>query len=160
VAIIGLIGVLISAAFSVLTGVVTARLAGSSAANVTAQQLAGETDKSRAEFLRGQRQILYSKIVADENEIFNAEWKTENTLITDGPRKAGQQLDVARDLEVKSWETYQAQVEILASGDFKSCFARLHLIHENERLQLITLLSIRQIAAKRKRSWVHSLGRD
>jgi hypothetical protein len=63
-ALIGLVGVLLSALLSVLAGVVSARIAGQEAARTTAVQLSGETERSRAEFLRGQRRVLYTRVVS------------------------------------------------------------------------------------------------
>jgi len=63
-ALIGLVGVLLAAALSVLAGVISARLAGEAAARTTALQLSGETERSRAEFLRGQRRVLYARVVS------------------------------------------------------------------------------------------------
>jgi hypothetical protein len=50
-------------------------MAAESASKTVAQQVSGETEKSRAEFLRGQRQVLYSTIVAHEIGIRKAEKK-------------------------------------------------------------------------------------
>ena len=52
--------------------------AAKAASDTVTQQVSGEPDKSRAEFLRGQRQALYSRIIADERKLFEmengAEW--------------------------------------------------------------------------------------
>jgi hypothetical protein len=63
-ALIGLVGVLVAAFLSVLAAVISARLAGEAAARTTALQLSGETARSRAEFLRGERRVLYARVVA------------------------------------------------------------------------------------------------
>ena len=46
-------------------------------ADLQKQELEGETKKSRAEFLRGQRQVLYSKIVEYDRQLFEAETECE-----------------------------------------------------------------------------------
>jgi hypothetical protein len=63
-ALIGLVGVLLAAVISVVAGVISARIAGEEAAKTTASQLSGETERSRAEFLRGQRRVLYARVVS------------------------------------------------------------------------------------------------
>jgi hypothetical protein len=74
-AVITLVGVLVSVVLSTGASIFISDRTADSAANTMQQQLSGETDRSRAEFLRGKRQVLYSTIVAHETAIRNAEDK-------------------------------------------------------------------------------------
>ena len=65
-AVIGLVGILVSAFFSVVAGVVSASLAARSAVSTTTQQLSGETDRSRAEFLRDKQLNVYATAISHE----------------------------------------------------------------------------------------------
>jgi hypothetical protein len=47
--------------------------AAKAASETVTKQLFGETEKSRAEFLRGQRQVLYSRIIGHERQVLEAE---------------------------------------------------------------------------------------
>src|SRR5215213_6481719 len=63
-ALIGLVGVLLAAVLSVVAGVISAHLTGQAAARTTALELSGETERSKAEFLRGQRRELYVRVAS------------------------------------------------------------------------------------------------
>jgi hypothetical protein len=80
-AVITLVGVLVSVVLSTGASIFISDRTADSAANTMQQQLSGETDRSRAEFLRGQRQVLYSTIVAHEVGIREAEHKLANDIV-------------------------------------------------------------------------------
>jgi hypothetical protein len=80
-AVITLVGVLVSVVLSTGASIFISDRTADSAANTMQQQLSGETDRSRAEFLRGKRQVLYSTIVAHEIAIHNAEEKLVNDIV-------------------------------------------------------------------------------
>jgi hypothetical protein len=132
VALIGLAGVLVSAVFSILTGLVTANLAGASAARVTSQQLSGETEKSRAEFLRGQRQVLYSKIIADQRRLRDSETAMKTYL--SAPPKQSTDEDVSNNMKNTRSLLYVffddvAVAEIVASEDVTQEVRKLRGTH-------------------------------
>ena len=98
-------------------------------------QLSGETEKSRAEFLRGQRQTLYTKIIVDETALKQAESETYRYLIFSNP-KARPQWTATIDLIAAFKADNRASVEIMASEYFRSCFLKLIENHENARITL------------------------
>jgi hypothetical protein len=79
-AVITLVGVLVSVVLSTGASIFISDRTADSAANTMQQQLSGETNRSRAEFLRGKRQVLYSTIVAHEVGISEAEHKLVNDI--------------------------------------------------------------------------------
>jgi hypothetical protein len=144
VALIGLASVLISAVFSILTGVVTANLAGASAAKVTTQQLSGETEKSRAEFLRGQRQALYGKIIADQRRLRDSESAMKDYL--SAPPKQSTDEDASNKLKNTTSLLYAfsddvATAEILASEDVRQEVRKLRETHNKICADLGRLIS-------------------
>lgn len=48
-------------------------------------QLSGETDRSRAEFLRGQRQVLYVQVISDYEKLRAAEYAYPDPIVKVGP---------------------------------------------------------------------------
>jgi hypothetical protein len=78
-AVLALVGTFWSAHRSSTASERAAATAAAAAVKAVSVQLSGETDRSRAEFLRGQRQRLYSTIVAHEIGIHEA----ENKLVKD-----------------------------------------------------------------------------
>jgi hypothetical protein len=144
VALIGLAGVLISAVFSILTGVVTANLAGNSAARVAAQQLSGETEKSRSEFLRGQRQALYGKIITDQRRLRDSETAMKNYLSAPPQQStdedASNKLKDTKSLLYAFWDDV-ATAEILASEDVRQEVRSLRDTHNETCDDLERLIS-------------------
>jgi hypothetical protein len=81
VAFIGAAAVLLAALLSVLAAVISANLAARAAARNTSETMTGETERSKAEFLRSQRQRLYAKIVADEDALISEESSWQQNLL-------------------------------------------------------------------------------
>jgi hypothetical protein len=84
-AVLALVGTFWSAHRSSTASERAAATAADAAVKAVSVQLSGETDRSRAEFLRGQRRVLYSTIIAHETEIREAERKLAKD-IEDAPR--------------------------------------------------------------------------
>ena len=87
VAVIALVSVLISAGLSFGSAELASRRSAQTATNTIERQLSVETDRSKAEFLREQRQILYSQIIADERELAevenqNEDWSNDKERLT------------------------------------------------------------------------------
>jgi hypothetical protein len=70
-----------AARLAAIAGVVAAVLALVSSLLVVAFTGRAETERSRAEFLRGQRQVLYSKIAEHEQALVEAEGQSQADLI-------------------------------------------------------------------------------
>lgn len=73
VAIIGAIAGLLSAAISVPTSIWNTNRTSETATHNVELQVASETQKSKAEFLRGKRQILYVQLAIDADALLKAE---------------------------------------------------------------------------------------
>jgi len=94
-----------------------ARTAADAAVQAVSLQLSGETEKSKAEFLRGRRQILYTKIIAEEREVQQAEVQTYNFSSYSKP-KASRQWNVTSQLVGRFQVDNTPSVEIMASEYF------------------------------------------
>jgi len=103
-------------------------MAADSASRTVAQQVSGETEKSRAEFLRGQRQVLYSQIIADERKLFDMENDAEWRNYKERSRAVEKMRLQYRQLEMRTPTT-----EIIASGEAGDQLAKLVDIH-NKRI--------------------------
>jgi hypothetical protein len=99
-----------------------AQTAADAAVKAVTIQLSGETEKSRAEFLRGQRRILYSTIIAHDTGIREAERK----LVDDIQKTRRHNLSTDR-----LWAKYaklvrdKAPAEIIASEPARKQLAAL-----------------------------------
>jgi hypothetical protein len=109
-----------------------------------ALELSGETDKSRAEFLRSQRQKLYGEVISHELQLRERE-AAFATLILDPARAA----DLERDFPAINKNYGKArgvldrdrfQVDILGSPPFRTAYAQLVQEHNNQSGVLYKLL--------------------
>src|SRR5688572_22972466 len=75
----------------------SAKVAAKAASDTVTRQVSGETEKSKAEFLRGQRQVLYSNIIAHERALRAAEEAAWEEFQRSDRRHIGR--PTARDLE-------------------------------------------------------------
>jgi hypothetical protein len=121
VALIALAGVLVSAGLSFGSAELVSRRTTESATATIERQLNGETERSRAEFLRGQRQILYSQIIADERKLVevedqNEEWSNNRELLI-------AQSNIQR--QFNQLKGHAPTVEIIASKEVGEQFAKL-----------------------------------
>lgn len=73
IAIIGAIAGIVSALVAVPVTIWSTNAAGQNAIETVRTQLAGETEKSRAEFLRERRRVLYSDVVTAEKVLQDTE---------------------------------------------------------------------------------------
>lgn len=71
-ALIGAMAVILSSVIAILASYVSASLASSSTLRAASLQVSGESEKSRAEFLRGQRQVLYAQVIGHERALSSA----------------------------------------------------------------------------------------
>jgi hypothetical protein len=126
VAFIALLGVLVSAALSFGSAEMASRRSAQSASETIKQQMNGETDRSKAEFLRGQRQVLYSKIIADEREIWEAE---QAALYARNSGEEPKSLDKALNTMRSAFAADLASAEIIASPTVRSHVTELYYIH-------------------------------
>jgi hypothetical protein len=103
----------------------SAEKAADSTAETVATQLSGETEKSRAEFLRGQRQVLYSTAITHERELYRAEFETDDAM---GEAEVSRLFK--RVLELKSkLDQDAATAEIIASEPVREQLRLLSLQH-------------------------------
>jgi len=113
----------------------TARTAADAAVKAVSVQLSGETEKSRAEFLREQRRILYSTIIADEIRLHKAEQKGFSDMYKDQQRKrkrtkqANSKLTSGVAEKFEKLEQDQTSAEVIASPTTRSRSAALVEVH-------------------------------
>jgi hypothetical protein len=88
VAFIGAITALISAAITIPVAWVSSHSAADSAIKTTTTQITGETERSRAEFLRGQRQSAYGLFLTDYHTLANMLAEYHHSV----PSKSSKQL--------------------------------------------------------------------
>jgi hypothetical protein len=139
VAWIALVGVLISAAVSFGSAELASRRSADSATAAIEKQVNGETDRSKAEFLRGQRQVLYSNIMSDESLLWEAEQRLSDIVY--GTRKPGWREEFA--LERKRIEQLAITLdkntptaEVIASDDARRTLAALIETHGELRYSM------------------------
>jgi hypothetical protein len=113
----------------------SAGVAAKAASETVTKQLSGETEKSRAEFLRGQRQILYAKIVVAEAAVKRGQDQTFDATFENIPKVRIQNYLATRELQGKFETDYLGSAEIIASEDFKSCYFRLIFNNEDAARQ-------------------------
>lgn len=114
---IALAGTVIGGIFTVYSADRAAQKAADSATKTIETQLAGETSKSRAEFLRSQRQELDPKVMEAERVLAEAEVNaysnTRNYVYGHDPRPHLKQLQA----DHKRWLNYRASIQVLGSDD-------------------------------------------
>jgi hypothetical protein len=97
--------------------------AGENAVKATNVQLNGETDRSRAEFLRGEQLVLYSKVITAEQLLRDTEiqqWDAIHAYAFSGARKPNlKKLNTA----YARWQNYDASIRIIGSTDVVNAFA-------------------------------------
>jgi len=71
-ALIGAVAVILSALIAIAASYISASLASTSTLRAASLQVSGENDRSRAEFLRGQRQVLYAQVLDHERALNGA----------------------------------------------------------------------------------------
>ena len=137
--------------------------AAKSASEAVEKQLFGETDKSRAEFLRAQRQELYAAIVEDDSAVRFArldllEEATVNRGADDS-RKFAESLIVYQRAASKVRVVDNSSVAIIASPAVRSSFEKMTGGYGKIELELVRLNRLKsQNSASRQRydSYVES----
>jgi hypothetical protein len=154
VAVIALIGVLVTAAASFWSAELGSRRSSQSATATIERQLNGESDRSKAEFLRGQRQEVYGWIVTDERELTALEEDMYNDITSSTRRKAERAARGSRsdflDPFNKRLEKYKRNgpvIEIMASPAVRDTYSALISSRDTLHLQLYGLLQCRADAA-------------
>jgi hypothetical protein len=124
-----------------------ARTAADAAVKAVSIQLSGETEKSRAEFLRDQRRILYSTIIADEIKLREAEQKRDHDIVNSAgsralpvPVRIKPMSPVAKQLSKLNQDKPSA--EIIASPPVRARLATLYEVHQNI-VTILTFMSTR-----------------
>ena len=97
--------------------------AAKAASDTVTQQVSGETDKSRAEFLRGQRQALYSRIIADERKLSKWRMARSGRII-----RSGKKFDRIK-VQLAQLQTHTPTAEIVASPAAGEQLANLIDVH-------------------------------
>jgi hypothetical protein len=105
-------------------------VAAKSAAETVTKQVSGETEKSRAEFLRGQRLVLYSKILTDEQRLMDAENAVDSWQPIDGPKNFDERLKTV-GLRRRALQADMSSAQILASKEFIHDLDALYRSHQN-----------------------------
>jgi hypothetical protein len=129
----------------------SAERAARSASETVSKQVSGETEKSRAEFLRAKRQELYSKVIADEgelsqmeNEILKKAYENSQAKVKPAPPKSLDDFLRPLDSKRKSLERDRSVIDILASDGVRDAYSKLvdlRDIQHNE-LFLLTMCSL------------------
>jgi hypothetical protein len=111
VAHIGLIGAVVTA---LITALVAGPIAGYYALSNTTKQLAGETERSRLDFQRGQRQAAYGAMVADEHLLRDSETRLLQQYKAFGvPSSSAEFEELSRAIDV-NYEKMQQDVAMVA----------------------------------------------
>jgi hypothetical protein len=130
---IGLVGVLLSAILSIVAGLISAKLAGDAAANTVAQQQSGESERSRAEFLRGQQQVLYASLVNAHESAQAREGAWGRAVLA---RKANAKgLERSARSVAAQFDERDGEVEVIASMAVVNAFDDLNKVHR-ERINV------------------------
>jgi hypothetical protein len=140
-ALLALGGTLWSAHLSAKASDKAAQTAADAAVKTVSVQLSGETEKSRAEFLRGQRITLYSTIIADDIALHEAERHTYTELMKTPKSKKIKSIDRVNK-QLAKLNQDRPTAEIIASLPVRNALAALYEVHGREAAQL-TLMSFR-----------------
>jgi hypothetical protein len=128
-AVIGVAGIIIGGFMSAGASDRAAEKTANSTLESVKVQLAGETDKSRAEFLRTQQQVLYSKVITAEQALRDAEGQYDNAvylyLVRRGPKPSMKKLNAAYE----RWHNYDASIYTIGSTDVGKAFDRQNSNH-------------------------------
>lgn len=141
-AIIGVAGVLLSAGFSFASGLVSAHISSQSSVNAVAKQLSGETDRSRAEFTRSQRQVAYLSVVDDQQSLSELYDAMQQNLVDTPPTEKSPTAkyftnsDRAADVEHKLDSSDSALVQIFSDSTTQQAYSNL-LDRQSKRLLAI-----------------------
>lgn len=144
-----MVAAVVSGVLAIVGTIVGGVIAGSSASSTVERQLSGETEKSRAEFLRTQRQSLYAKIIGHEQDLLEAE---DHYLTAMGT--ATFDIEVHNRLAPAMYRNHQllsqdkTNIDIIASDPCREAFEAWF----TEHAQILTALSHRAeyMTGKRK----------
>ncbi len=150
-AVITLVGVLVSVVLSTGASIFISDRTADSAASTMQQQLSGETDRSRAEFLRGKRQVFYSTIVSHEIAIGKAEKKLVDEIVK--TRRHNISTDPLWAQYVKL-ERDEPPAKIIASPDTRAQLAALTKTQNSARAHF-KLMSLKGEVDEAAMDWIY-----
>jgi hypothetical protein len=144
-AIIGAIAALLSSALTIPTTLIAASRAGDTALQTTMTQLSGETEKSRAEFLRSQRQRLYISVI-DRLYVRQDEGERLALQLLNGqvsPRQADRYFTQGFRTVLPTYRSLSSDVaamDILGSPSTRSIFSELYREQINQHNILVDMV--------------------
>jgi hypothetical protein len=110
----------------------SARVAAESRSHTATTQLSGEiADRSRAEFLLGQRQVLYTKFIRHEVQLENAELEAARAINPMGPPHSPQLEQKLQDMDdlLTTLKYDVSAAQIIGSPAVRSLVNRIHYRH-------------------------------
>jgi hypothetical protein len=140
-ALVAAVAAILAAALALVGTLWSARVAAQAAIDSVSQQLSGETERSRAEFLRGQRQVMYTKMVKDESDLIAVELSYANSvddIMEEG--KSAADLDTSSDQFDRYFNTVQVNeysLQLIGSPEMRDAYGRIVNAHGVLVVQLV-----------------------
>jgi hypothetical protein len=143
----GAIATLVAAVIALGAATWSGRIAANAAVKAASQQQTGETDRSRAEFLRGQRQDLYGSVAAHEQALNESQESfIDHARDLTSPQLRALLKDGRNPPLLQTLENDQFRMEILGSPKVRATFSKLisaQLQRQDYFRRTLRLLSIK-----------------